>query len=201
MTHQVKSTQELPAFEKKPQLQKLHAPTLGDKLRRLIWGFVHSTLFTWSPVPAHGWRAGLLRLFGARLSGKVYIYPSTRVWAPWNLEMAEGACLGPRVDCYNVAKVKLAEGALVSQGTYLCSASHDHNDPAFPLIGGDIILGRFAWVAAEAFVAPGVAIGDEAVVGARSVVVRDVACSDIVVGNPARRVSRRERSRSGIADA
>jgi putative colanic acid biosynthesis acetyltransferase WcaF len=100
--------------------------------------------------------------------------------------MRRGSCLAPEVDCYNVARVELGEGVIVSQKSYLCTASHDFDDPAFPLTGAAIVIGDGAWVAADAFVGPGVHIGERAVVLARSVVVRDVDPQVVVGGNPAR---------------
>ena len=128
----------------------------------------------------------VLRMFGARIEGPVYPYPTARIWAPWNLEMRAGSCLAGEVDCYNVERVTLGEGVTVSQKSYLCTASHDFDDPAFPLTGGPITIGARAWVAADAFVGPGVKIGNRAVVLARAVVVRDVAPGMVVGGNPAR---------------
>jgi len=106
--------------------------------------------------------------------------------------MGEGSCLAGEVDCYNVAPVRLEDFALVSQKTFLCTASHDYRLDEFPLTGGPITLGKQSWVAAEAFVAPGVNIGDRAVVLARSVVVHSVPRSEVFGGNPARRVALRD---------
>ncbi|MEO1283160.1 MAG: putative colanic acid biosynthesis acetyltransferase [Pseudomonadota bacterium] len=146
---------------------------------------VAATLYGWSPVAMHGWRATLLKLFGAKIQGRVFVYPSTDIWAPWNLSMADGSCLGPRVICYSVGGISLAEHALVSQGSHLCSATHDHRDPKFPLVVGAIAIGPRAWIAADAFVGPGVTVGERAVVGARSVVMKDVPAGIVVAGNPA----------------
>jgi putative colanic acid biosynthesis acetyltransferase WcaF len=159
---------------------------------RLVWGIVQATLFRWSPVPLHGFRCALLRLFGARIAAPAYVYPTTAVWAPWHLEMASGSCLGPRVICYSAGRIKLRANALVSQGVHLCAATRDYNDHSFPLVVGTIEIGERAWVAADAFVGPGVCIGPQAVVGARAVVMRDVAAGDVMVGNPARAVRKRK---------
>jgi putative colanic acid biosynthesis acetyltransferase WcaF len=175
---------------------RLHAappPSGLDKLRRLLWGLAEATLYRWSPVSFHGWRRLMLKLFGARVGAGAHPYPSAHIWAPWNLEMGDRSCLGPRSICYTVGWVRLGADAIVSQGAHLCAATHDHRDPAFPLVVGDIEVGAGAWVAADAFVGPGVAIGDGAVVGARAVVVKDVEASRVVVGNPARLVGVRQR--------
>jgi len=152
---------------------------------------VEATLYRWSPVPMHGWRSMLLRSFGARVGSGVHSYPSVRIWAPWNLELGTRSCLGPRSICYSVDQVRLETDAIVSQGVHLCAATHDHRKTAFSLLTGEIVIGEGAWVAAEAFVGPGVTIGRCAVVGARSVVMRDVPENKVVVGNPARIISSR----------
>lgn len=167
------------------------SPSLFDKGRRLAWIVIEQTLYRWSPVPLHGWRRLLLRTFGARVRAGAHPYPSARIWAPWNLEMGERSCLGPRSICYNVATISLGDDSIVSQGAHLCSATHDHRDPAFTLVAGPITVGSNAWVAAEAFVGPGVDIGESAVIGARAVVMKDVAPSQVMAGNPARAVATR----------
>jgi putative colanic acid biosynthesis acetyltransferase WcaF len=166
--------------------------TLGNRLARLVWAVVWWTAFRPSPVPCHAWRRLLLALFGARLDPTARVYPSARVWAPWNLSMQAGACIGPDVHCYDVGPVRLGVDATVSMGTFLCTASHDLSDPGRGLVVGRIDIGRGAWVFAEAFIGIEVQMGEGAVVGARAVVVRDVAPYDIVAGNPARVVGRRD---------
>jgi putative colanic acid biosynthesis acetyltransferase WcaF len=145
--------------------------------------------FRFTPVPLHQFRTLVLTCFGAKISGRFYVYPSTRIWAPWNLTAEDGSCLGPWVDCYNVAPIYLARKALVSQYAYLCTASHDYRDPGFALIVGEIRLEEGCWVAARSFVGPGVTIGAGAVVGAQSVVTRPVGAHEVVAGAPARKIS------------
>ena len=166
-------------------------PGRGDRIRRALWGFVWLTLARPSPVFAHGWRRFLLRSFGARIGAAAHPYPSARIWAPWNLEMGPRSCLGPGSNCYSAAKIVLEADSIVSQGAHLCSASHDFRDPGFPLVTGPIVIGRGAWIAAEAFIGPGVHVGHGAVVGARAVVARDVQAGSVVAGNPAREIGKR----------
>jgi putative colanic acid biosynthesis acetyltransferase WcaF len=166
--------------------------SLGNRLARLCWAVVWLMLFRPSPVPFHAWRRMLLVLFGARIARTARVYSSARIWAPWMLEMREGSCIGPDVYCYDIGPVRLGVDATVSMGTTLCTASHDLADPGRGLVLGRINIGRGAWVFAEAFIGIDVAIGEGAVVGARAVVVRDVASYDIVAGNPARVIGRRQ---------
>jgi len=159
-----------------------------NRLLRVIWGWVWLLLYRPSPRPLHGWRRSLLRLFGARIGRSVHVYPSAKVWAPWNLEMEEHSCLADNVDCYCVAPIAIGAHATVSQYSYLCSASHDYTLPDLPLTSAPIVIGNGAWVAADVFVGPGVTIGEGAVVGARSSVFRNVEPWTVVAGNPARKI-------------
>ncbi|MGL4541033.1 MAG: DapH/DapD/GlmU-related protein [Polymorphobacter sp.] len=172
----------------RPQLDQL---SLGNKVGRTLWTIVYILLYRPTPRLLHGWRRLLLRLFGAQIGAGARPYPRARIWAPWNLEMAARSCIGDDVDCYSVARISLGEDAVVSQYSYLCTASHDPDLPGLPLVSAPIVIGRRAWVGADVFVAPGVRIGDGAVVGARSTVLANVGRAEIVGGSPARLIRSR----------
>lgn len=157
-----------------------------NRAGRVLWTMVWCIFFRPSPRPFHAWRCWLLRLFGATIERGAHPYPSARVWAPWNLTMGEGSCLGDYVDCYSVDRVTIEPYATVSQYSFLCTASHDYMVKAMPVITAPIRIGRQAWVAADTFVGPGVTIGEGAVVGARASVFRNVDPWTVVGGNPAR---------------
>lgn len=162
---------------------------------RAVWRLIWLSLARFTPIAFHRWRCLILRCFGAEIAKGCYVYPSTHIWAPWKLKMRRGSCLAAGVDCYNVGIVEIGEGATVSQRSYLCSASHDFDAKDFPLIVGAIKIEAGAWVAAEAFIGPGVTIGKRAVVLARSVVVRDVEAEHVTGGNPAKTIRRRRSNR------
>jgi len=161
------------------------------QLGRVIWALVWTILFRPSPRIFFGWRRLLLRAFGAHIGHRANVYPSTWVWAPWNLTMRAGSCLGEQVDCYSVDHVELGENATVSIRSFLCTASHDIRDPDRNLVTAPIFIGPDVFIFAEAFVGPNVKIGQGAVLGARAVVVRDVPAWTVVAGNPARAVGQR----------
>lgn len=163
----------------------------ASQAARLLWSVTWLLFFRTSPRLLRGWRRWLLRAFGARVGRGVYVCPSVRVWAPWNLEVGDHSWIGDEVDCYCVGAIRIGANAVVSQYTFLCTASHDIADPTFSLITAPIRVGDCAWVAADAFVGPGVTVGEGAVVGARSSVFRDVEPWTVVAGNPARRIRNR----------
>jgi putative colanic acid biosynthesis acetyltransferase WcaF len=174
------------------------APYLGQGCRspyswseqsaRLLWWLVQGTLFRWSPTWCHGWRAALLKLFGADIPvlRHVVIFPSATVHFPWKLRMEPRVMVGRRVQLYNLAPIRLRRGANLSQETVLCAGSHDYTRWAMPLLAKPIEIGENVWVAAGCFVGPGVTIGELSVVGARSVVMKDLPPRMLCAGHPCR---------------
>ncbi len=160
---------------------------------RWCWGCVQATLFRWSPRPLHGFRARLLRLFGADISApsQVVIFPTARITYPWKLALAPRSMVGPGVTLYNLAPITLQRGANLSQHCHLCAGTHDFNRWDMPLVARPIVIGENAWLGADVFVGPGVTIGELCVVGARSVVVRDLPPRTIGVGHPCRPIKPR----------
>ena len=164
-----------------------------EKVARAAWNVVCLLLFRTSPRPMHAWRAFLLRCFGAKLGPRCHIYPGARIWAPWNLQCAEGAAIADEAVIYNAARLSMGAYAIVSQQAYVCTATHDFDDPAFPMIVAPITLGARAWVCARASVLPGVSLGDGAVLGLGAVATKDLEAWQIHAGNPARRLKPRRR--------
>jgi putative colanic acid biosynthesis acetyltransferase WcaF len=91
-----------------------------------------------------------------------------------------------------VATIRIGAHATVSQYCFLCTASHDIETADMPLVTSSIQIGEGAWIAADVFVGPGVKIGQGAVVGVRSTVLKDVEPWTVVAGNPAKFIKRRE---------
>jgi len=161
-----------------------HPWTLGHKLRRGLWMLVWGLFGRPGPRAFSPWRVALLRLFGARIGRHTLICGGVKVLMPWNLEIGEFTAIGEGVEIYNFGEVRIGRNSCISQRVWLCTGTHDYNAPDFPLIWRDIRIGDRVWLAAEAFVAPGITVGDGAVVGARSVVTRDLEGWSVFAGNP-----------------
>lgn len=155
--------------------------------KRIIWLIVSNTIYRCFPtVYLRRIRNLMLRAFGCRLPLDVLVYPSCKIYAPWLLEIGSHACIGPKTEIYNKARVTIGNDTVLSQGSFLCTASHDISSLMLPLTTAPITLGDNVWVAANAFVGPGVTIGSGAVVGATASVYKSVDPYMVVGGNPAR---------------
>jgi putative colanic acid biosynthesis acetyltransferase WcaF len=171
-----------------------------DRLRRLNWNICWAILYRTSPRPLHSWRSFLLRMFGAQMGPNCHFYPKSKVWAPWNLICADQVTAGDGVEIYNPAPITLGSHAILSQEAYLCGATHDYDDPAFPLIAYAMTIGPYAWVCARASVAPGVNVGEGAVLGLGSVATRTLEAWTVYAGVPAVKVKDRKQFPVGSSD-
>ena len=178
----------------KVKLTRRTAPPMSDKFRRLLWAVVWLLFCRFSPVPFHGWRCFILRLFGAKVGRKTRVYPAAVIWAPWNITLGEHVTIGGGARLYSVDKIQLGDHVIISQRAYICTATHDYNQAGFDLSTAPIEMQAHAWVSAEAFVGPGVIIGQGGVALARAVVVKSVEAYKVVGGNPAKVIAERNLS-------
>jgi putative colanic acid biosynthesis acetyltransferase WcaF len=174
--------------------------TTRERAGLLLWHFAWPLLCGWTPKPLNAWRLLVLRVFGARLHGRPQVHPRARIQIPWKLTLHDGATLGDRANAYSLGPIEIGARATVAQEAYLCAGTHDFDDPRLPLQVAPIRVGEEAFIFARVFVMPGVTIGARAVVGAGSMVTRDVPPDVIAAGNPCRVLRERNPSRVAAAE-
>ena len=170
-----------------------------SSLTILLWWLVRDTLFLLSPQPLYGFRAWLLRLFGARVGKHTTIRQTARITYPWMVQIGDYVQIGDFAELYCLAPITIGDHSVVSQKSYLCTGSHDHRSLSFDIFAKPIVIEPQAWVAADVFVAPGITIGFGAVVAARSTVRADVPALAIMAGNPATQIGARTLRQSPAA--
>lgn len=164
-----------------------------NKLIRLIWSIVWIFAARWMPrFMFNRWRAFVLRCFGAKIGRHCRLTSSMEVWMPSRLFMGNQVWIDKGVNLYNVERITIGDNAIISDGAYICTATHDITKRDFPLVTAPVTIGPSAWIAAHAIVLPGMTIGEGAVVAAGAVVVKDVEPWTVVGGNPARVIKKRE---------
>lgn len=171
-----------------------HRPSfsLRNRFARLFWQIVCLLFYRFSPRPFHAWRILLLRLFGAKMGPGCHFYPGGRVWAPWNLVCEDCCTLADGAEIYNPSPIYLESHCTISQQAYICGATHDYDDPGFPMISYSMRLGAYSWICARASVAPGVQVGAGAVLGLGSVATRDLEPWFVYSGVPAAKLKQRQ---------
>lgn len=165
--------------------------SLKNRVGRVVWAIIYLLFFRFSLRPFHSYRAFLLRLFGAKVGKGVHVYPGVKIWAPWNLELDDQAGVGNGAILYSQGKILIGKKAIISQGAHLCTGTHDYTKRGHPLVTAPIVVSDNAWVAAEAFIHPGITIGEGAVIGARSVVTKNMPAWMVCAGHPCKPIKER----------
>ncbi|WP_314917290.1 putative colanic acid biosynthesis acetyltransferase [Pseudomonas helleri] len=157
-----------------------------------LWWLTQACLFSTSPQFMYSWRNFLLRLFGAKIGEKVIIRPSARITYPWKLTIGDNSWVGDHVDLYTLGEINIGKNSVISQRSYLCTGSHDFTEASFPIYAKPIIIHDGVWLATDVFVAPGVTIHKNSVIGARSSVFTNLPEGFVYIGTPAKPIKPRE---------
>jgi len=156
-----------------------------------LWWVVQGTLFALSPQFLYGWRRFLAKLFGAKIGKNVLLRPSVKMTYPWKVSIGDNSWIGDDVVLYSLGEIEIGSNTVVSQKGYICTGSHDYDKADFPIYAKKITIGSQCWLATDVSVAPGISIGDGAVVGARSSVIDNLDAFSVYVGSPAKFLKKR----------
>ncbi|MGB7655203.1 MAG: putative colanic acid biosynthesis acetyltransferase [Novosphingobium sp.] len=184
-------TQPLDASRSRP-LEGGASFSLGNRLFRVIWMASWLVLARFTPPPLHGWRRLVLLAFGARIGKGARVHASVSIWHPHNLDLGDAVLIGPGVRLYNQGQITIGARTVISQRAHICASTHDVNDPHFQLQLRPVRIGEQCWVAAEAFVGPGVTMLDRSVLAARGALFGDAVADGIYSGNPAAHLKQRK---------
>jgi len=166
--------------------------SIRNRLGRIFWFFAYTLLFRFTPRPMHKWRALVLKCFGAKLGKGCHVYPGAIIWAPWNLRCGDHVGIASGANIYNPCPIFIDSYANISQESYLCGATHDYDDPDFPLIAKPIWIKSHAWVCARATVLLGVEVGEGAVLALGSVTSNNLEPWTVYGGIPAKKIKSRK---------
>ena len=172
-------------------------PTLSNRVYRQIWSLIYFIFFRFTPTNLHIWRILILKTFGAKVRLSCSIYPDAKIYMPCNLIMDEKSCLGPRVNCYNVAKIQIGKFSTVSQDSHLCTAGHNYNylaildNPVMKTLASEIIIEENCWITSEVFIAPGVIIRQGSVILSRAVQTKSTQEWSVNGGHPSKYIKKR----------
>lgn len=157
-----------------------------DRLRETARAAVHAHN-TMPPAERGPMAPELAEVFGAVGQG-VFIEAPFHCAYGFNLFLGDGVYFNAGCVVLDTAPVRVGAGTMFGPAVQIYCADH-HRDPALRAKGLEralpVTIGRDVWVGGGAIILPGITIGDRAIVGAGSVVTKDVGADAIVAGNPA----------------
>jgi acetyltransferase-like isoleucine patch superfamily enzyme/glycosyltransferase involved in cell wall biosynthesis len=148
------------------QMQPEASPwSFKEKLGRATWMLLGKPIFRVSFHNWYGFRAWLLRLFGAHIGKGVAIRPTVNIEIPWMIQIDDDATIGDHAILYSLGTIRIGKRSIISQYAHLCAGTHDYADHTFRLLRTPVLIGDDVWVGADAFIGPGVHVGSLSVVG------------------------------------
>ena len=157
----------------------------AGRLQESLW-LLCKALFFQNPLPwPSALRVALLRLFGAQVGSGVVIRSGVNITFPWRFRAGDAVWIGEEVQILSLAPVELGSNVCLSQRSFLCTGSHNFHKDTFDLVVKPVVIEDEVWVAAQAFVGPGVVLRSKSVVSAGSVVLESAPPGSFLRGNPA----------------
>lgn len=163
-----------------------------NKVARLIWWLCSPLFFATPYWLLNGFRISILRMFGAKIGIGCVVYPSAKIWAPWNLYMGNYSCIGPNADIYSMGQIIIGSHVTISQHAVLCTGTHDISTPHNDLVIKNIEIDDHSWICAYAKIMPGVKISKGSIIGMASLLTKDTQAWGVYGGNPAKQLKTRE---------
>lgn len=155
-----------------------------QKLIMLLWWTVEIIIYRNIPHKLNKFRCLILKIFGAKIGDNTFISRTAKIWFPWNLSIGKNSGIGFDALIYNLANIDIGDFTTISQRSHINTGTHDYNKNDFPLITKPVKIGDNVFIGADSYVNLGITIGDGAVIGARSVVTKDMPTNYICVGHP-----------------
>lgn len=162
-----------------------------EKVARLIWDTIGQRVFRCTFHTWYGLRASIINMFGAKVHPSARLRSTVKVEIPWNLTIGANSSVGDGTRLYCLGPVTIGEHVSISQHAHVCAGTHDFTRPDMPLIRPPITINDHVWIAADAFVGPGITVGEGAILGARGCAFKDLDAWTIYGSNPAKAISPR----------
>ncbi len=182
----------LPPTDPAQSLADVQGRTRRERTLETLWDLFGQPLMR---ITFHNWyglRRYLLRLFGAEIDPTARIRPSAKISYPWRLKVGAHTAVGDHAILFCLGPISIGSRCTISQYAHLCSGSHDYTTRTMQLVTNPIVIEDDAWIAADVFVGPGVTVGRDSVVGARSTVLHSLPPGMICAGDSAHPVAPRQ---------
>ena len=134
-----------------------------------------------------GVRALLSELVGHEVDESVGLFPPFTSDFGRNIHLGTGVFINMGCRFQDQGGITIGDRALIGHNTVIATLNHSM-DPAHraDMEPVPVVIGADVWIGSNSTILPGVTIGDGAVIGAASVVTKDVPAGMVVVGSPAK---------------
>lgn len=156
--------------------------TAREKLVRLAWATLARPVWWLAP----GLRPALIRLFGGQVGRNCAFAGSVEITIPWHVRCGDGVRVAERVILYGLGPITIGAGTVLDYKAHLCAGTHDMNDSRFPLLKTPITVGAGCLIGIDAYIGPGVELGDGCRVWPRASVYKSFPAGTNLRGNPAK---------------
>lgn len=131
----------------------------------------------------------LRKIFIRNISNNVYIMKGVRWFNGANLYISENVFINVNSYLDDKAEIRIGKGTWIAHFVKIITATHIPE--TMEETEKPVLIGNFCWIGANTTILPGVKIGDFSIIGAGSVVTRDIPPYSIAVGNPAKVIKKR----------
>lgn len=166
------------------ELYRASDPELVHERRRC-----RSLLQAFNTQPDEEQRLALLGELLGRIGGGTYIQPPFACDYGYNVSVGDNAFVNFNAVILDCAPVTIGDGTQIGPGVQLLAADHPRDAQTrrgLLELARPISIGSNVWLGAAAIVLPGVSVGADSIIGAGSVVTRDIPSDVLAVGNPCR---------------
>ena len=130
-------------------------------------------------------------MYGCSLGKGVVVKPNVNIKYPWKLTLGNYVWIGERVWIDNLDNVTIGNHVCISQGAMIICGSHNYKQKSFDLITKEVTLNDGVWIGAKSIILPGVVAESHAILGAGSVISKNLESFTVYKGNPAEKVGSR----------
>jgi len=163
--------------------------SLKTKIKIFLWELIWFFFCKWTPKPFNHWRILILKIFGAKISGMPFVHQRAIISHPWNLILHDGATIGDKAVLYALDTIEVKELATIAQESYICTGTHNFSSNYKELMTDKIIIEEDSFIGARSFILPGITIGKKSIIGACSLISKNIPPNMTAYGNPAKIVS------------
>ena len=138
-------------------------------------------------------RMKLLKFSGSKIGNNSFIREKTFILNPDNLEIGNNSSIGAKSEIFNSVRIIIGDNVDIGSQFYINTDNHKFDDLTKPIskqgvISKEISIGSDIWIGARVTILSGVKIKDRVVIGAGSLVNKDLDSGYIYAGVPAKRI-------------